>query len=70
MRGRRSRRAIASASLLVAFSTSLLFILAIVLDWVNLRPAGYQLAGSSAPLSNKTQASPTIQPQQIKKSID
>ena len=36
---------ITNAWLLVAFCASLLFILAIVLDWVNLRPNGYQLAG-------------------------
>jgi hypothetical protein len=45
----------------------MLFILAIVLDWVNLRPVGYQLAGSTAPFSKKLQASPTIQAQGIKK---
>jgi hypothetical protein len=58
MRGRRSRRAFASASLLVAFCAALLFTLAIVLDWVNFRPVGYQLAGSTAPFSKETASDP------------
>ena len=58
MRAQRAQSAIARAWLLVAFCASLLFVLAIVLDWVNLRPAGYQLAGSSAPSSKKTASEP------------
>jgi hypothetical protein len=54
----RARSAIASAWLLAMFCASLLFVLAIVLDWVNLRPVGYQLAGSTAPLSKKTVSAP------------
>jgi hypothetical protein len=53
MRAQRAQSAIASAWLLVAFCASLLFVLAIVLDWVNLRPVGYQLAGSTASFSKK-----------------
>lgn len=67
MRARRAQSAIASAWFLVAFCASLLFVLAIVLDWVNLRPAGYQLAGSTAPSVRKLQANPTNPPQEIKK---
>jgi hypothetical protein len=54
MRAQRAQSAIASAWVLVAFCASLLFVLAIVLDWVNLRPVGYQLAGSTAPFGKKT----------------
>jgi hypothetical protein len=57
MRARRAQSAIASAWL-IAFCASLLFVLAIVLDWVNLRPAGYQLTGSSVPSSKKTASEP------------
>jgi hypothetical protein len=70
MRAQRAQSAIASAWLLVAFCASLLLVLAIVLDWVNLRPAGYQLAGSSAPLGKKTAGEPPIQPEDNKKLID
>jgi hypothetical protein len=58
----RARSAIASAWLLVMFCASLLFVLAIVLDWVNLRPVGYQLAGSTAPFSKKTVSEPLNSP--------
>ena len=58
MRAQRAQSAIASAWFLVAFCASLLFVLAIVLDWVNLRPVGYQLAGSTAPFSKKTVSEP------------
>jgi hypothetical protein len=62
--------AITNAWLLLAFCASLLLILAIVLDWVNLRPNGYQLAGSSGPFSQKTSGeSPAIQPKDIKKPV-
>jgi hypothetical protein len=66
----RAQSAIASAWVLVAFCASLLLILAIVLDWVNLRPVGYQLAGSAASSVRKLQANPTNPPQEIRKSID
>jgi hypothetical protein len=67
MRGIRNRQAIANASLLFAFCASLLFILTIVLDWVNLRPGGYQLAGSTAPSVRKLKANPSNPPQDMKK---
>ena len=54
----RAQGAITNAWLLIAFCASLLFILAIVLDWVDVRPAGYELAGSSAPFSKKTASEP------------
>jgi hypothetical protein len=62
--------AITNAWLLVAFCASLLFILAIVLDYVNLRPDGYQLAGSSASFTKITSGeSPAIQPKGIRKPV-
>jgi hypothetical protein len=54
MRGRRSPPAIARAWLLLAFCASVLFILAIVLDWMNLLPVAYELTGSIGPFSKKT----------------
>jgi len=65
----RAQGALTNAWLLVLFCASLLFILAIVLDWVNLRPAGYQLAGSSDPFSEKT-GSPTNSSPEMRKSLD
>jgi hypothetical protein len=62
--------AITNACLLVAFCASLFLILAIVLDWVNLRPNGYQRAGASAPLASKTSGEGSaIQPKDIAKPV-
>jgi hypothetical protein len=66
MRAQRAQNASAGAWLLVAFCAALLFVLAIVLDWVNLRPPGYQLAGSGDPV-RRMQVNPTYPPQQIQK---
>jgi hypothetical protein len=63
----RAQSAVGGAWLLMAFCASLLFVLAIVLGWVNLGPPGYQLAGSSDPTMQRPQANPTYSPQQNRK---
>jgi hypothetical protein len=62
----RAQSAIGGVWLLMAFCASLLFVLAIVLGWVNLRPGGYQLAGSSDPTMQTPQAKPAYPPRQIR----
>ena len=63
----RAQSATAGVWFLITFCASLLFLLAIVLGWVNLGPPGYQLAGSSDPRVQRPQANPAYPPQQIRK---
>jgi hypothetical protein len=53
----RAQGAITNGWLLIAFCASLLFILAIVLDWVDVRPAGYELSGSSKKIASEPHGS-------------